>query len=74
MFELITVACFPSSFHQNVHPCLMGLVDSHADSPGAGQTRGGQASSGERLAIRVVRREQSLISMVRNTLRMGQSF
>ena len=74
MFELITVACFPSSFHQNVHPCLMGLVDSHADCTGAGETGGGQASSGERLAIRVVRREQSLISMVRNTLRMGQSF
>ena len=46
----------------------MGLVDSHADCPGAGETRGGQASSGERLAIRVVRREKSLISMVRNTL------
>ena len=46
---------------------LVGLVHSHTHRPGAGQAGGGQASSRQRNAVRVVRREKPLKRCVGDT-------
>ena len=46
---------------------LGGLVHCHTDRPGAGQTGGGQASSGQRHLISIIWREKSSKGCVRDT-------
>ena len=48
---------------------LMGLVHCYTYRPGAWKAGGGQSSSGQRYAIRVVRGEKSLKSCVGDTYR-----